>query len=153
MRFAPLLALLCGFLAASAAWAQTMYRSTMPDGSKVISDRPMPGARNVEELKLPPGNISPSPAPSGARPPAEPSRPQKLDAADAELREAQRAYDAAREAVDKGKEPLPGERLGTATGGSRLSDEYFARQKSLQDSVRAAQQRLEAAQKARGSAR
>ena len=37
----------------------------------------------------------------------------------------------ARKRMEAGVEPLPGERMGTANGGSRLSDDYLARQKRL----------------------
>lgn len=150
--YAPLILALAALLAAPEAWAQTMYRSTMPDGRTILSDRPMPGARKVEEIKIPPGNVAPGPAPAAKdkpkpkpKPPA-PSRTDALSAAEAELRQAQMAHDAARDAAEKGKEPREGERLGTAGGASRLSDEYWARQKALADAVAAAQKRVDAAQ-------
>ncbi len=135
-------------LAALGAGAQTLYRSTMPDGRVVLGDRPMPGARTVEEIQAPGGNVAPAPAPpaakarpAGTKPPA-----MTLEAADAELREARQALEKAREAQSKGKEPLEGERLGLAKGGSRLSDAYWARQKALADAVTQAERRVEAAQ-------
>ena len=86
-----------------------------------------------------------------------PAERQKLDQRlkqrsakdDAQQRRLQAAYEqlkkaeAAREA---GKEPLPGERLGTATGASRLTDEYWARQKSLEAAVEAARKQVEQAE-------
>jgi hypothetical protein len=144
----PLLALVL-MLAALGAAGQTLYRSTMPDGRVVLGDRPMPGARTVQEIQAPAGNVVPAPAPPAARPrpPGAKAPAMTLEAADAELREALKARDAARDAAEKGKEPLEGERLGTAgKGGSRLSDTYWARQKSLEDAVAQAERRVEAAQ-------
>jgi hypothetical protein len=66
---------------------------------------------------------------------------RELEAAYAQLKKAE----AAREA---GKEPLPGERLGTATGTSRLTDDYWTRQKSLEAAVEAARKRVEQAEQA-----
>jgi hypothetical protein len=45
-------------------------------------------------------------------------------------------------ALEKGKEPLPGERLGNVGGGSRLTEAYFARQKGLEEAVEAARKQL-----------
>ena len=75
--------------------------------------------------------------------------PRRRRARHAQQRRLQAAYEqlkkaeAAREA---GKEPLPGERLGTATGASRLTDEYWARQKSLEAAVEAARKQVEQAE-------
>ena len=54
--------------------------------------------------------------------------------------EALRQAEAARAA---GKEPLPGERVGTAGGASRLNDAYYARQKKLDEAVQNAQRNLD----------
>lgn len=48
-------------------------------------------------------------------------------------------------AHERGVEPQPGERVGTAGGRSRLSDEYWERQKRLDEDVALARQRLEQA--------
>ena len=79
-------------------------------------------------------------------PPAAPRAADPLSAAEAELREARKSHDEARQARDRGKEELPGERLGTAGGGTRLSDAYWSRQKALEDAVGAAEKRVQAAQ-------
>jgi hypothetical protein len=144
-----ILAAMVALLAAFTAAAQVMYRSTMPDGRIVLSDRPMPGAKKVEEIQPPAGNVV------GAQPPVAPARPEAkpaekpavspVAAAENELRDAQRAYDAAREAKEKGVEALPGERRGLVGGGSRLTEDYWARQKALEDAVAAAEKRLQAA--------
>ena len=134
-----------------------LYRSTMPDGKKIISERPMPGAVKVEELKVSPGNYAPgSPAPRAAPVDAKKSatpaaakggRAAQRAAAEEELRTAQAGYDAALANSAKGREETPGDRQGTAKGGARFSDEYEKRQAQLQAELAAAEARLQAARK------
>lgn len=143
--------LLSCFIAAPAA-AQELYKSVMPDGKVVYGEKPEPGAKHVEKLAPPPpktGATVLTPAEKKAvdqrlqqRAAQEEAWRKQLEAAYAQLKKAE----AAREA---GKEPLPGERIGTATGASRLTDEYWARQKSLEAAVEAARKRVEELEKAR----
>jgi hypothetical protein len=68
-----------------------------------------------------------------------------------------KAYDEARAAYndlqqtiarrDQGVESLPGERTGSAAGGSRPNENYFARQAILEQEVEMARKRYEAAMK------
>jgi hypothetical protein len=130
----------CGLAIAQAP----VYRSTMPDGKKIISERPMPGAVKVEELKVSPSNVAPgNPVPKSTATGVD--RSATLDAARAELRKAQDEYDAAVAKAAKGVEELPGDRQGTAKGGSRYTDDFEKRQASLKAGVDAAQARLNAA--------
>lgn len=69
----------------------------------------------------------------------------ELDRAYDELVAAHIALQKAQSARELGVEPQPGERLGTAGGGSRLSDEYWERQKRLEDDVERARRRLDEA--------
>lgn len=55
----------------------------------------------------------------------------------------------ARQAQERGREPLPEERQHTAHGGSHLTPAYFARQAHLDEDVAAAQARLDKAEPAR----
>ena len=55
------------------------------------------------------------------------------------------SFKQAEEAREVGKEPLPGERLGTKSGYSRLAPEYWERQKQLEDDVERAKARLDEA--------
>jgi hypothetical protein len=64
------------------------------------------------------------------------------------VREAEEALRLAEEAKRTGEEPLAGERTGVAGGGSRLSEEYFQRQKGLEDAVVNARNALEQARRA-----
>jgi hypothetical protein len=59
-----------------------------------------------------------------------------------DVQQAEQALRDAETAQATGKEPLPGERQGTAGGASRLTEEYWARQKALADGVADARKRL-----------
>jgi hypothetical protein len=138
----PALALL---LAASAVFSQPVYKSTMPDGKIVYGEKPVTGARKVDTIDPPPSQtgtttITPQEKaraqqmakPQIAAPPTSPERARE---------DAQQALKQAEAAREAGKEPLPGERLGLKGGGSRLTDEYHARQKALEAAVEAARKR------------
>jgi hypothetical protein len=84
--------------------------------------------------------------------PAADNRAQRLRAATQEVEAATQALAQARAQLETGKEPLPGERTGTAGGGSRLNDSYWARQAANEQAVAQAQARLDAATAARNQA-
>ena len=69
----------------------------------------------------------------------------ELDRAYDELLAAQLLLQKAEAAREAGVEPQPGERLGTVSGQSRLSDQYWERQKRLEEEVDLAHKRLEQA--------
>jgi len=136
------------------AYAQPVFKSTMPDGRVVYGEKPAPGASSVETLE-------PPPAKSGIRglTPEEKARAAQLEReraaaaavarrSERELEDARRALQQAEAARDTGQEPLPGERVGIVGGGSRLTDAYHARQKNLEDAVVAARRRLDEARQA-----
>jgi len=137
---------------AASASAQVIYKSTMPDGRVIYSAEPAPGAKRVETLKPPTGD-------TGARPVGpqdervlqqrELQRAEQAGRED-EIQQAERALRDAEAAQAGGKEPLPGERQGTAGAASRLTDEYWERQKALEAAVAGARKRLE---EVRGSGR
>ncbi len=136
---------------ATGAQAQIIYRSTMPDGRTVLSDRPTPGAKTVQEIHTP----KPPPQPGAAARvpgigvPAAPPKPDAkaaVDAAMAELRAATEALATAQAARNAGQEPLPGERQGVVGGGSRLTEPYFNRQAPLDAMIAQAQKRVDDAQ-------
>ena len=139
-------------LVATAAQAQNqpVYRSVMPDGRVIYGDKPAPGAKESKQVNLPPPNIS-APTPPGSGGPT--SQQQAADAADASVRAAQQELQAAKAALESGREPREGERIGTAGGGSRLNDAYDQRIKSLEEAVAAAQKRLNDALDKRNAAR
>lgn len=137
-------------VASTAVDAQSMRKYVTPDGKTVYSDRPVPGARLVDEIAPPPpvdpeaaaaaqsrarenadrANASASPRAAG-----KPSGQQQGDPA--------AALAQARAQLEKGKEPLPGERTGIAGGGSRLNDTYWARQRANEQAVKDAQARMQ----------
>jgi hypothetical protein len=71
----------------------------------------------------------------------------ELDQAVEEAKAAYLALKDAEQRRDQGVEPQPGERLGSAAGGSRPSEQYFGRQAQLEQEVELARKRYEAAQK------
>ena len=127
------------------AAAQTLYKSTMPDGRIVYGDKPAPGAAKVEESKIDTsskGLGGSTPRETEALQNLEKSR-GKREATGARLQAAEEALRQAEAARAAGTEPLPGERVGTAGGASRLNDAYYARQKKLDEAVQNAQRNLD----------
>ncbi len=135
--------------------ATKVYRQVMPGGRVIYSDKPVKGAKLQETITVepaPPGtptaDVSGRPvSPPLATDPAPPARVatipasggKTLDEANAEVLRAEMLLEDARKRQEAGTEPLPGERLGTASGGSRLSDDYLARQKRLAEEVAVAE--------------
>lgn len=156
MRIAPPLLLALALAAAGAADAQKIGRYVFPDGRVVYSDQPVPGARLANEVAPPPPPAAPAAegrkAPAPPRPDAGAARIQRRDQADAEVRAATEALERARAQLAAGVEPLPGERTGTAKGGSRLNEAYEARQAANQQAVADAEARLQRAVAARNAA-
>jgi hypothetical protein len=75
------------------------------------------------------------------------NRSAQLDQAYDEARAAYLAFQQALARRDQGVESLPGERTGSAAGGSRPNENYFARQAILEQEVELARKRYEAALK------
>jgi len=143
--------ILASFVAAAlllqTAVAQTLYKSTMPDGSVVYGDKPAPDAAKVEETRpdIKKGGIGgTTPREQDALQEMEKARQQreggqeKVTAAEQALRNAEAARAA-------GKEPMASERIGTAGGASRLSETYFDRQRKLEEAVEKARRELDQA--------
>jgi len=150
----------------------TIYKVRMPDGTIMFTDSPPAGAKILEEresLPAPPrqpakaapaaGATTPRTADKGSSTPqgsgsaAAASGPQAIDAAMAEISDAERELAVARRALETGREPLPGERLGTVSGRSRLSPEYERRIADLERQVAAAEARVKRAYEARNALR
>lgn len=72
-------------------------------------------------------------------------RSAELDKAYEAARSAHNQLKAAEARRDEGVESRPGERIGSAAGGSRPTESYFARQAILEQEVEAARRRYEAA--------
>jgi len=129
------------------AVAQTLYKSTMPDGSVVYGDKPAPDAAKVEETRpdIKKGGIGgTTPREQETLKEMEKARQQreggqdKVQAAEQALRDAEAARAA-------GKEPFAGERIGTAGGASRLNEAYYDRQRKLEEAVTKARRELDQA--------
>ena len=78
---------------------------------------------------------------------AQPNRSAELDQAVEEARAAYLALKEAESRRDQGIEPQAGERLGTAAGSTRPSEQYVVRQSELERAVELARLRYEAAMK------
>jgi hypothetical protein len=144
----PLLhaAVLLALALSAAGWAQTIFKSIMPDGRVIYGEKPVPGAKKVEQFVPQTGNtgvktISPEEQQRQTQESA--ARVKRGEDRRAQIQEAQKALKDAEAAQLAGKEPLPGERTGTAGGASRLEESYFARQQALEAAVVAARKRLD----------
>ena len=144
-RIAVLLAV---SFAASGAFAQTMYKSTMPDGRVIYSEKPVPDAKRVDTVTPPPpkSGITTVTPQEKARVEQQAKQRAAVDRSQNALEDTRRQLQQAEAARESGKEPLPGERLGTAGGASRLTDAYHARQAGLEQAVQDARKRLDQAQ-------
>jgi hypothetical protein len=146
-RFLKSACFLFAALLAQPAVAQVLYKSTMPDGRVVYGDKPAPDAVKVEETRpdIKKGGIGGvTPREQEALRDLEKSRAQREAGAD-KVQSAEQALRNAEAARAAGKDPLPGERAGTAGGGSRLSEAYFDRQRKLEEAVEKARRELDAA--------
>jgi uncharacterized protein DUF4124 len=160
MNAIPIRLLAAALLAgAGPALADTIYKYQRSDGTVVYSDAPVRGARLLERFDVaqapaapPRASSAPASADPGSAAPAE-DRHARLEAADAEVRAAQQALDAAKARLDQGAEPLPGERSAIVAGGTRLNESYVARQQALQADVDRASARLDEAYRRRNDAR
>lgn len=155
----------------------TIYKVEMPDGTILFTDSPPAGGKIIEERETkptprPPAKgtatpvgtaktgtpvipVLPSKSGAGDVPPGSTVRPipQNIDAANAEIAAAERELSVLRRKLEVGREPQPGERLGTAKGGSRLSPEYESRVGGLEREVALAEDRLRRAYEARNALR
>ncbi|MCU0868351.1 MAG: DUF4124 domain-containing protein [Burkholderiales bacterium] len=165
-RIVPIV--LCGVALATGAGtgiAQPLYKHVMPDGRIVYSDAPLKGARESKTIEAPPPPTEAERAEAQRRASKDKGernalekrlkdRSKRLDDADQRLAKARVALTDAEAALERGREPLPGERVGNANGPtSRLRDEYFVRVAALEKALQNARDEFEAAQKARNDAR
>ena len=141
--------------ASAAAAQQPVFKSIMPDGKVVYGEKPVTGAAKVEKMEPPPQKTGVTGITPEEKARAEQQARQRAQAS-AAAASSQKNEDDARKALEQaeaaraaGKEPLPNERIGIAGGGSRLTEAYFARQKSLDAAVEEARKRLAQVQAAR----
>ena len=139
-------AILAMALAAQLAFAQaTMYKSTLRDGRVVYGEKPAPDAVKVEAMKLDTskkGVLPPSAREVEAARQADQAK-ARGEAQGTALQAAEEKVKQAEAALAGGREPQPGERIGTAGGASRLNESYYERQKKLEQAVEQAKTELE----------
>jgi hypothetical protein len=146
----------------SPAIAQVVYKHVDKDGKTVYSDRVIPGMKVIGELAPP---AAPDPGLAAAARAAQAERAQQaedyakeraraLDVADNKIRQAEHRLAAAKRALEAGKDPLPGERLGTVRKSfTSLSEAYWQRISALEDEVSAATKQVEQAYSERNALR
>lgn len=129
-----------------------VYKYRLPDGGVLYSDQLDRSTGRLEQVLT----AAPAPAPqqveaarraverelaSSERP--KDQRADSVDAASHDVGAARRALADAQAALQRGLEPLPGERRGNVDGRSRLTEAYWARVARLRDDVERARQRLD----------
>jgi hypothetical protein len=142
--------------------ATTVYRQVMPDGRVVYSDKALKGGKIDHTIKVEPaikGNswtteAGPKPVvpPQVERTPIDTVNPppgygkrRSAEEAASDVIRAEMLLEDAKKRQQAGVEPLPGERTGNASGGSRLNDAYQARQQALARDVADAEAALKKA--------
>lgn len=142
--------------------AQSIYKSTLPDGRIVYGGKPEKGAAKVEKMEPKAPIVEVDPKVSEAQRQRDKEQVEQLEKrlaarkaarekAEGEIFAAKDAVTAAEKALAAGKEPLPGERTATADGGSKLSEAYFDRIKVLEDEVKGAKERQDKAYRERSA--
>lgn len=161
MKSIPLVIVIIG-LSAGSALAQTVYKSTMPDGRVTFGDKPARGAAKVEPIMVtlpPPTDAETAPVPQETADAKKADQvadklEAKWKAIEKEIRDAEAALALARANAEAGVAPIPGEMIGNAGNPFvRPSQAYLARQQSLADKVTEAQNRVERAYQARNALR
>ncbi|HTN48342.1 MAG TPA: DUF4124 domain-containing protein [Burkholderiaceae bacterium] len=162
------LVLVLGLALPGAIAAQTIYKVQTPEGSILFTDSPPPGSKVLEERSgkptaKPPANVGggapakpivlPGTGPDPSAALAAPPKVNALDAAMQEIAAAETALQVAKRRLELGREPLPGERLGLAGGGTRLSPDYESRVAGLEREVADAEARVAKAYAARNAVR
>ncbi len=138
-------------VAGSGAWAQQVYKSVDEQGKVIFSDKPPADAKSVTPVEIKPG-------PSEADVRAATQRARAMEQAAGEMgrtrkeagsssgeggaTDAKGALKEAERRLEEAKEIGPGDRKGTAAGGSRLSEDYRQRVEEAEAAVEAARKRL-----------
>jgi hypothetical protein len=142
----------CLLLAAGGAYAGAVYKSTMPDGKVLYGNAPAPGAKKIEKMITNTQDAGVRIGTPEEKANVERRGGERQDEAarrQDEIEAARNALNQAEAELKAGKEPREGERSANARGGTRLNEEYFARQKQLEDNVAEARKRLEQVQQER----
>jgi hypothetical protein len=150
-----IVALLAGLLCAGAAAQDKIYKVRLPDGRILFTDRPPPGAKIVSEREIPPpspeaparpgqGEAGPTPVQKQAADTESRLRERaaEVDKAFAAVQAAERELEQAKQALEQGRAPEPGEMIGTARGRVHYGPGYQERLAGLEKAVTAAEQKL-----------
>jgi hypothetical protein len=154
----PLIAaIVATVLCAGAAAQDRIYKVRLPDGRILFTDRPPPGAKILSEQEVAPPAAD-TPAPSGQGDAVTPLQQQgaaaqsrlreraaEVDRAFAAVQGAERELERARQALEQGRAPQPGEMIGTARGRVRPSPAFEERVAGLERAVAEAEQKLDRA--------
>jgi len=132
-------------LLAQPATAQTLYKSVDSDGRVTYSDKPPAGAAKTEKKQLDTSKQGVAPPTQGEKSTLQQLESERRirESGQDRIRSLEIALHDAETARDMGKEPQPSETLGTAGGGQRLTDGYWARQKRLEANVERARRALD----------
>ncbi len=142
-----------------ASASTTIYRQVLPGGRIFYSDKPVRDVKIDQTIRVEPpikGHswtteagalpyIAPQTTPTEIKKvPVAPAAKMKraLEDATTNFIRAEMLLEDAKKRQAQGVEPLPGERTGTASGGSRLNEDYEARQKLLAKDVTQAEAAL-----------
>jgi hypothetical protein len=149
-----MLCLVAAFGLAAGASADTIYKVRLKDGSIAFTDQPPADATILEKRQFdnpppPPARKPPSPAPAAPVVPAATTAAQGNEAARKEsssqdIADARRELAEARERLEKGRDPVDGDFIGTANSKiKRHSPAYDERVRALEQAVADAESRLE----------
>lgn len=126
------------YVAPASAQNRQMERPTPAGANPGIPGMVIPGMPPLPgDSVLRPAPQATNPA-NGASPTIDPRA-----ALDAELRKAEDARATASQQLNEGAVAKPGERTGTASGGSRLNEDYQKRQNALDEDVKKANQKID----------
>jgi hypothetical protein len=140
----------------TAAMAESIYKSVMPDGRVMYGEKPQPGARSVKKSTVSISDTGVKPASKAEIDSINRRAQKRSQLLDKTLKTVQTAEDDLRKSeIDReaGIEPLPGERLGIVGRGTRLSEAYWRRQQILEERVDTARQLLKKARQGYNEAR
>jgi hypothetical protein len=124
----------------------------------IYSDKPVAGAKSVQELEVVPAPAAEELDAAGTRRQRDLEQAHQVDArmrekdarrvaAQKEVEKARQLLADAERAAELGRTPLPGEMVSNVGGGVRPSQDYLDRQKALEDQVMVARERLEIMQR------
>jgi hypothetical protein len=157
-----LMTLLAALAASGAVQAQTIYKFIGPDGVVEYSSSPPPAGTKVlteiESKTLTPAQRDAverqrmaNAAKTAAANALVNAHIKRMKDADAAILAAQQELQRAEQALQDGRDSAGGDRIGTAGGHARLTDDYFQRITALEQAVTDARQRLDQAYLARNN--